>query len=86
MGPHRALKRIWLIPPARLPGRGATMDPGRDGDKEDNMGTNAAGRPGVRGPDLPKRGEGVPRELLGYECNMMAIQGPIIIRPGSLRK
>ena len=44
------------------------------------------GRPGVRGPDLPKKGVGGSTKLLGYKCIIMAMQGPVIGRPGSLRK
>ena len=53
--------------PCQHPGRGAKSGPGQGPVLKEYGETNAAGSDLGKGPSPPKKGEGVPRELLGYK-------------------
>ena len=53
--------------PCQHPGRGAILGPGQGQVLREYGETNAAGLDLRKGASPPKKGEGVPRELLGYE-------------------
>ena len=66
--------------PCQPPGKGRIKWTWAGAGNKGNTGTpTPPGGTAIRGAGpSPKKGEGVPRKLSGYECNKVAIQGPII--------